>query len=130
MDTPILILDDNQDILELIARYLKSSGYSAVTCTSAESALSAYQSADGNIEILIADVALAGASGVQTALQLYRLNSSLKTVFASGCPPEAWSTSDAALFKELPQSATRLLHKPFTGRELLAALTELSAGMQ
>ena len=126
MGTQVLILDDNEAILELISRYLKNSGYSTLTCKTAESALEAFDTARGNIDIVIADVTLSGASGVQTALQLHRLNSALKTVVASGYPPEQWSRSDAALFKQLPKATTRLLPKPFTGQELLTVLTELS----
>jgi protein-histidine pros-kinase len=126
MGTQVLILDDNEAILELISRYLKNSGYSTLTCKTAESALEVFDTAGGDIGIVIADVTLSGASGVQTALQLHRLNSALKTVVASGYPPDQWSTSDAALFKQLPESTTRLLSKPFTGQELLTVLTELS----
>ena len=126
MGTQVLILDDNEAILELISRYLKNSGYETLACKTAESALEVFDTAGRDIDIVIADVTLSGASGVQTALQLHRLNSALKTVVASGYPPDQWSKSDAALFKQLPKSTTRLLPKPFTGQELLTVLAELS----
>jgi len=120
----ILILDDEESVLELTALYLRDRGYATVTSTSAESAMEHF-GAQGSLDLLIADVTLPGASGVEAGYRLKQHTPALKLLFMSGYSPEEWSTQDKAFVGLLPADSVRILRKPFSARELLAQAGEL-----
>lgn len=124
----ILILDDEHDercLLSGLTTYLTSSGYVVLQCLSAESAVEQFQQENGEIDLLISDVALADSSGVEVCLRLLSSAPALKLLFTSGCPLTEWSAWDAALFRELPPNSVRILQKPFSALDLLLRVDEL-----
>jgi response regulator RpfG family c-di-GMP phosphodiesterase len=96
-----------------------------VQCRSAESAVEQLQVEDGEVDLLISDVALADSSGVEVCLRLQAYAPALKLLFTSGCPVTDWSAWDAALFRELPSNSVRILEKPFSVLDLLLRVDEL-----
>jgi response regulator RpfG family c-di-GMP phosphodiesterase len=124
----ILILDDEHDercLLSGLTPYLTRSGYIVLQCLSAESAVEQLQQEDGEIDLLISDVALADSSGVEVCLGLQAFAPALKLLFTSGCPVTEWSAWDANLFRELPSNSVRILQKPFSALDLLLRVDEL-----
>jgi len=121
----ILILDDEKSVLDLTARYLDDNVYTTMFGSSAESAMERFREAVGALDLLIADVTLAGNSGVEIALRLQALAPNLKVVLMSGFFVNEWNPSDLALVKRLPPESVRILLKPFSARELLSATGEL-----
>jgi PAS domain S-box-containing protein len=120
----ILILDDEESVLELTALYLRDRGYATLTATSAESAMERF-GAQEPLDLLIADVTLPGASGVEAGYRLKQCTPALKLLFMSGYSPEEWSAQDKAFVGLLPADSVRILRKPFSARELLAQVGEL-----
>ena len=127
MDGTVLILDDDAGVLELTSLYLKSRGFSTLACASAASALEKFEEAGGNVRILIADVTLSDGSGVETALRLKSLAPALRILFASGYSFEEWTNRDVALFNRLPAGSVGVLRKPYSARDLVAKVVELSS---
>lgn len=125
MSHTVLILDDEESVLELTALYLRDSGYTTWSCTSAESALDRVKRNDGALDLLIADVTLPDVSGVQVGLQLRQMAPRLKFLFMSGYSPEDWSPENATLVEQLPQDSVRILRKPFSARQLRSSAREL-----
>jgi CheY-like chemotaxis protein len=121
----VLILDDNAGVLELTSFFLRQSGFTAVTCTSAESAFEALHAAEGHVPVLVADVSLANDSGVDIAVRLRALAPGLKVLFVSGYSFEDWIKTDLALLEQLPSNAKQFLRKPFTAKELVDKIVEL-----
>jgi len=60
--TRILIVDDEQEICELLSRYLVSDGYECATASSGEAALRLLETE--NFHLLIADIMMPGMSGM------------------------------------------------------------------
>jgi len=121
----ILILDDEKTVLDLTARYLNDNGYTTFSSRSSESATERFHEAGGAVDLLIANVTLAGESGVEIGLRLQALAPKLKIVFMSGLFVNEWNASDLALVKRLPPESVRILLKPFSAHELLSATAEL-----
>jgi PAS domain S-box-containing protein len=126
MNGTVLILDDDAGVLELTALYLRTRGFSTLTCSSAQSAVAKLQEAGGTIGILIADVTLPDSSGVEVAVQLKKLTPELKILFVSGYSFEELSGPDSALYHLLPPSSVRFLRKPFSAQDLISRLLELT----
>jgi PAS domain S-box-containing protein len=121
----VLILDDEESVLELTALYLRDSGYSTLSCTSAPAALERFDQANGALDLLIADVTLPDSSGVEIGLRLKQMAPGLKLLFISGYSSEEWNENDAAFLRRLPPDSVRLLRKPFSARDLIARTAEL-----
>jgi PAS domain S-box-containing protein len=124
---PILVLDDNADVLEITAIFLQNSGFSPLTCTSAASALEKFQAANGRVHSLIVDVASEQDSGVELAVRLKTLAPRLKILFVSGYSAEERPKTNMALFRRFPARSVRFLRKPFSVRDLMTQLDGLLA---
>lgn len=99
-DTRILIIDDEEDIQELYRLHLNRLGYSTVSASNAEEALSIYQHSFNNgqsIDAVITDLSLSGSvSGTELADKIREINPKVKIVVSSGASdcPEMLNFSD------------------------------------
>lgn len=125
MTHTVLILDDEESVLELTALYLRDSGYTTLSCMTAESALERGRQLNGSLDLLIADVTLGDSSGVEIGVRLKQVAPRLKFLFMSGYSHEDWSAENAALIQQLPSESVRILRKPFSARELRGKAVEL-----
>ncbi|MEO8367855.1 MAG: response regulator [Candidatus Solibacter sp.] len=121
----VLILDDEESLLKVIASYLKRSGHSVWSCLSPESALTQFEELGGAIDLLIAGVTLADISGAEVGLALIGHTPELKILLVSGYPFLAWNFEDAESFHRLPSDSVRVLQKPFSPLDLLLKVDEL-----
>jgi DNA-binding response OmpR family regulator len=121
----VLILDDEQSLLRMIAIYLKNSGHSILQCASADSACEQFKDIDGAVDLVVADGSLGNVSGVEIGLELKTQTPKLKLLFISGYPFNGWSIRDAALLLKLPPDSVRVLQKPFSALDLLIKVDEL-----
>ena len=117
----ILVVDDEQSVLDYVAKNLTSSGYSVATALSGEDALALVQQRSLMPEILVADLVLPGMTGFALADALRRTNRELKTLFISGY-------TGAEYFRQMELSSTDIpfLQKPFTVAALLGKVQELA----
>jgi DNA-binding NtrC family response regulator len=76
----ILVVDDEVQVTRSIARLLRRHGHEVRTAGSAEEALGML---DG-VELLLTDVRMAGASGLELAAQVKRLHPTLRCCVMSG----------------------------------------------
>jgi len=121
----VAILDDEQSVRILMGVYLKRSGHTVLLCKSTESVMERFREFHGEIDLLVADVALGADSGVEIGLRLMGWSPKLKLLLISGYPFEAWSIRDAALFQELHPQSVRVLQKPFTLLDMLVKVDQL-----
>jgi two-component system cell cycle sensor histidine kinase/response regulator CckA len=101
----ILVVDDEAGTRGLISTILRQGGYAVLEAADGESAAHIYQRYRGEIDLLLTDVGLPGASGCELAATLRASEPNLQVLFMSGMPQEE---------EELP-----LLRKPFGVAELL-----------
>lgn len=118
----ILLLEDEPPVMRFFRKMLK--GYGVLEATAAEEALQCYINNNRRIRLLIAEVTLPIASGVQVALLLRQRNSNLPVILISGFPVTEWSQQDAGYLARLGSDSVAVLQKPFARRVLLNWVSE------
>ncbi len=108
----ILVLDDEPDVRNLLARILKEENYQVSEADTAESALSSIE--ESVPDLVIADINLPGMSGLDFFKLVKENNPQLPFIFLSGLTDEF----DKVLGLEL--GAEDYITKPFGVRELKA----------
>jgi two-component system cell cycle response regulator CpdR len=104
----VLVVDDEPDVLEILAALLEDLGCEVVTATGPPEALEKL-AADFRIDVLFTDIEMPGMDGYELAEKAQRIRSGLKVIVTSG---RAQDRTD------LP-----MVHKPF-GTEALARVME------
>lgn len=107
----ILVVDDDADILRLIAMRLQAAGYQVETVSSAEQALAL--TAAGKFQLVITDLRMDGMDGLALFDTLHRQDPGLPVIIltAHGSIPEAVEATRRGVFG--------FLTKPFDSKELL-----------
>lgn len=91
----ILLVDDEDDSLTLVARLLRRQGYVVDTCEDAASAIMKLGAT--SYDVMMTDQIMPGMSGSDLVLAARRLQSGLRCIVASGQePPEASIRGDTA----------------------------------
>ena len=101
---PLLVVEDDPAILELLEEELADAGYATLTATSAEQALATLSHSE--VALVISDVRLPGISGMQLLERLRREGSTLGFIVIT-----AFGTIDQAV-EALKQGADDFLTKP------------------
>src|SRR5688572_20855569 len=119
-ETTVLVVDDEQAVLDYVAKHLRDRGYNALTAISGEAALAMVEQQNLRPAMLIADLVLPGMSGFAVADAMREANPNLKTLFISGY-------TGAEYFRQMQVSTAGIpfLQKPFTPDALLQKVQEL-----
>jgi PAS domain S-box-containing protein len=110
----VLLVEDDGLIRLTTAEMLQDAGYIVVDAASAEDALTALQTLP--VDILVTDLNLPGASGVELASEARKLRPSITIVFATGDPTAVKEQHDALI-----------LAKPYNHADLTVTLSKASA---
>lgn len=108
----VLIVDDDDQVLRLIERWVRQAGLEPVTCRTFEAARECL--AQDSPEVLLTDIRLDGMNGlylVVLAKRLPNVSSIVMTAF-----------DDPGLYREAEHLKAQYLVKPMTRDELLAAI--------
>lgn len=119
MSYPVLVVDDEAPIRKLVRSILSSQGVPAIEARDGASALAAVKAAGGRISLLLTDVHMEDATGVDLAQAITSVFPYIPVLFMS-----AWGLSPE-MTREVPRRA--LLHKPFSAALLHRAVTEARA---
>ncbi len=113
---PVLVVDDEAQIRKLVRSMLSSEGVPAIEAHDGASAIAAVKAAGGRISLLLTDVHMEDATGVDLAQAITSVFPCIPVLFMSawGMPPE--------VIREVPRRA--LLQKPFSAALLHRAVTE------
>jgi CheY-like chemotaxis protein len=114
----ILLVDDEAPLRSALAKVMEQHGFAVTAVPSAPDALRELDATA--FDVLVSDVVMPTMSGVQLAAHVRADRPNLPIVLMSG-----YSDELAGLGVDAP--LTRLLRKPFTHRELLAAVDALLA---
>jgi two-component system, cell cycle sensor histidine kinase and response regulator CckA len=110
---PILLVDDNDEVRELLARALEEAGYIVLQARDGAEALEVL--ADGpQVQLLITDILMPGMTGVEVASH-FMAAASVPVLFISGYA------------RELPDIPGPILEKPFTPDALVETVKQLLA---
>ncbi|MEP7156522.1 MAG: sigma 54-interacting transcriptional regulator [Betaproteobacteria bacterium] len=108
----LLLVDDDADILKLLAIRLKASGYQVMTANSGEQALS--MAAAERPDLVVTDLRMAGLDGMALFHEIERRHTGLPVIIltAHGTIPDAVAATRQGVFGYLT--------KPYDANELLA----------
>lgn len=109
----ILIVDDNREIRELLARYLEKNGMRTRAASDAKAARK--ELADWSIDLMVLDIMMPGEDGLSLCRQI-RSEGKIPIIFLTAMDEE----TDRIVGLEM--GADDYLSKPFNPRELLARI--------
>lgn len=108
----IMIVDDEADIVEMIAHMLASLGYHPVLTTTGTEALGLFQACPSRYDAIIADQVMPGKSGSQLAKEIRSIRSDVPVILVTGF-------SETLSPEELKANGiSELLKKPVIMRDL------------
>ena len=118
----ILLVEDEPSILSLGRNMLASLGYQVVAVGSPAEALECAERLAGRIDLLVTDIVMPGMNGIELRARLLKMMPTLKCLFLSGYPAEAFTNSG------VPLGDLRFLAKPFLRAELAASVKAAITG--
>jgi two-component system cell cycle sensor histidine kinase/response regulator CckA len=115
----ILITEDEEKVLTILSRAIRSKGYNVYNASNAEEALEIFNDTKVHIDLLVTDIMMPGLNGKELADHAVKMNPNLKVIYISGY-------SDNALFKEgIIAPDVVLLRKPFLPGKLINEIQEI-----
>jgi len=118
----ILVVEDEPAVRQLTRVLLERAGYRVIPAANAQEAVEQFVSAEDEIDLVITDVVMPGASGPALWKYLTERRPNLKALFMSGYADDAVPTMG-----RLDKDAV-FLQKPFTGERLIAKVHEALEG--
>jgi PAS domain S-box-containing protein len=115
----ILLVDDEDVLLRLGARGLRSKGYQVLTATSGEEALQIYGQKGQQLDLVIMDLGMPGMGGHKALREILALDPQAKVVIASGY------AADGLVRASLDAGAAGYVAKPYKRADLLATVGRL-----
>ena len=115
----VLVVEDQEQVLRVTERALTRSGFTVLATGSSEEAL-ALLDAGESVDVLLSDVVMPKVSGLELARRARERRPDLKIVFMSG-----YSDDD---LRRYDLDSARIVQKPFTAVELLAAVEDSISG--
>ncbi len=113
----ILIIDDEQDICNMLTKFLRSSGYS---CESFPDSAKAMEELKRNgFELVISDIKLAGIDGLRLLSEIHKIDPGLDTIMMTGYT-NIYTYSDI-----IKAGAVDFIAKPFQLPELEAKIERI-----
>jgi DNA-binding NtrC family response regulator len=117
VEAAILVVDDEPAILDFIESVLRPAGYRVLRAGGGWSAIEAYESFGGPVNLLLTDVTMPDLTGPVLAERLRIRQPDLQVLFISG-------NHDAGMMQRfVTQKGFALLPKPFTVDGLLRAVS-------
>jgi PAS domain S-box-containing protein len=110
----VLVIDEQEDVREVIAAHLDALGYQVIQAASGQAALDLLNGHRTGIDVLIADYAMPGMSGIELAEAVRATHPDLPVIIATGY-------ADTTSFDSRIENAA-LLKKPYRMNELGAAV--------
>jgi CheY-like chemotaxis protein len=116
----ILIVDDEEDLLFMLEKRLKSEGYSVITTTNGTNAIALAQSQ--HPDLIILDIVMPGMDGgeVSAKLKEHPLTRSIPVIFLTGLLSKEEENQEKHMIRSNITFA-----KPFDTEELLAQIKSL-----
>ncbi len=115
----ILLVEDADMVRQLAREIIGGAGYHVIEAGNAEQALAAAAQHDGPIDLLLTDVIMPGATGVELAARLRSVRENVNVLYMSGY------TDNAVVRQGLLDEETAFLQKPFTPQDLLRKVREV-----
>jgi DNA-binding response OmpR family regulator len=117
----VLVFDDEEDLREVMCRMLQRRGFDTLGAARPEEAVDICRTHPGEIDVLLADLGMPDAVGVELAREATAIRPHLRVLFVSGLP------KDAAVAQGLLPGDAVVVQKPFTTDSLVGAVRDALA---
>jgi DNA-binding response OmpR family regulator len=117
----VLVVDDEEDLRDIMRRMLDRRGFATLTAGDSNQAIAVCREHPGEIDVLVTDLGLPGASGGELSRTAIELRPGMRVVYISGLPKEM------AVLEGLIDARSVLVKKPFSTELLVSALREVLA---
>ena len=117
--TRILLAEDDDSLRGFLTRALERAGYEVRACADGEEALEALP--EQQWDLLLTDIVMPGADGIEVARQAAVLQPDLRIMFITGFAAVALAAKDSA-----PEGA-KVLSKPIHLREIVTEVERMIA---
>lgn len=114
---PILVVDDDAQLRDLMRRMLELGGFEAVEAGDGDEALKRLRQQP--VSLVITDILMPNREGLETIIELRRLQPEVPIIAMSG------GGADNYLLTASKLGAVRTLAKPFSRHELIAMVNEV-----
>ncbi|MCE0498610.1 MAG: PAS domain S-box protein [Methylacidiphilales bacterium] len=112
----VLIVDDEASVLTVTSQTLEAFGYQTLMATNGEEAIAIYAQHQGEIAVVLTDMAMPVMDGTATIRALRKINPAIKIIVVSG------SASSGSATKIFDPGIKHFLAKPYTTETLLKTL--------
>jgi two-component system cell cycle response regulator CpdR len=116
--TRILLAEDDDALRRFLTRALERAGYEVRACADGDEALEAL---DPSYDVLLTDIVMPGADGIEVARQAAARHPNIRIVFITGFAAVALAPGSGA-----PEGA-KVLSKPIHLRDIVAEVEKLMA---
>lgn len=114
--TKILLAEDDDSLRGFLSRALEKAGYEVVACADGDEALA---NLDQAFDLLLTDIVMPGADGIEVARQAAARQPNLRIMFITGFAAVALSA------KEQAPAGAKVLSKPVHLREIVAEVQRM-----
>jgi CheY-like chemotaxis protein len=114
----VLVVEDEAAIREVARRVLAAHGYRVLLAEGGVAALAIIEREPGAIDLVVSDLVMPTMSGRDLAGRVTTRRPGMRFVFMSGYASNILDSLDAS------DQAVRLIEKPFSGQQLLAAVRD------
>jgi CheY-like chemotaxis protein len=83
----VLVVDDDQDVRNLVCRYLEDAGYETLSAMNGDDALRIWRASIRPIRLLVCDVVMPGITGPELAEAIDRMQPGIGVLFITGSEP-------------------------------------------
>jgi two-component system cell cycle sensor histidine kinase/response regulator CckA len=109
---PLLLVDDEPALLELLKKYLERLGYKVDACLSAEDAIAQFEADPERYALVLTDLTLPGVSGEEMLDRMQAGRPELRAIISSGYPYEPKSERIVFLQKPyVPKMLAEMIEK-------------------
>lgn len=112
----VLVFDDEDDLRDIMCRMLERRGFATLPAGDPDDAISVCRLHDGEIHLLLADLGMPDAIGVELARQATAVRPDLRVLYISGLPKEV------AVRQGVVDDDVTVVQKPFTTDSLVSAV--------
>ena len=118
----VCVVDDDTESLAMTVKLLERDGHDVTSMLSGAEALELLEQSDIKWDLIMSDRAMPGVNGDRVLAEAKRLHPDTPTVLITGFG-DIMADAD-----EMPPGIDKIVAKPFTGRDLRAAINRLLAG--
>jgi CheY-like chemotaxis protein len=118
----ILVVEDQEQVLRLVAQMLGERGYRVLTALSGQEALEKAGAFSGEIHLAVSDVIMPDMNGKELLEKLREVRQDIKALYMSGYPADVISSQGVL------DSGINFLRKPFSVHDLAAMVRRVLDG--